>query len=185
MVSNAGADQPDQAARAAAQADQAASAPTQDNEPTAEVASLRDRLMRALAETENTRRQGERREQDARQFAITGFAREMLQVADNLRRAIEAGTAASEGGLLEGVAATDRILTQIFNRFGIEEIDALNKPFDPARHEAVLETDETDLPPGNVAAVLEPGYMLNDRLLRPARVVVAKSRQPSAQPAGQ
>lgn len=157
----------------------------QNNDTTSEIASLRERLMRALAETENTRRQGERRAQDAGQYAITNFARELLQVVDNLRRAIEAGAADREGsgidGLIEGVTATDRILTQILNRFGVEEIKALHQPFDPKKHEAVMATDETDQPPGSVAQVLETGYMLHDRLLRPARVVVAKPRQPSSQ----
>src|SRR3977135_4056247 len=94
-----------------------------DNDPASEIAALRDRLMRALAEIENTRRQGERRAQDAEQYAIANFARDLLQVVDNLRRAIDAGAGdaeASKGGsLLEGVAATERILTQILNRFGV------------------------------------------------------------------
>src|ERR1700682_3501886 len=106
-----------------------------ENDPASEIASLRERLMRALAETENTRRQGERRAQDAGQYAITNFARELLQVVDNLRRAIEAGAADREPGrtnrLSEVVPAPDRILTQILSRFGIEEIKALNQPFDP------------------------------------------------------
>jgi molecular chaperone GrpE len=160
-----------------------------ENERTSEIASLRDRLMRALAETENTRRQGERRAQDAQQYAITNFARELLQVVDNLRRAIEAGPADPEArkadGLLEGVAATERILMQILNRFGVREIGALNEPFDPKKHEAVMETDETEQPPGSVVQVLEDGYMLHDRLLRPARVVVAKSAQQPSQAAEQ
>ena len=155
-----------------------------ENKQTSEIASLRDRLMRALAETENTRRQGERRAQDAQQYAITNFARELLQVVDNLRRAIEASPADPEArkadGLLEGVAATERILMQILNRFGVREINALDQPFDPGKHEAVMETDETEQPPGNVAQVLENGYMLHDRLLRPARVVVAKPQQSSS-----
>jgi molecular chaperone GrpE len=158
-----------------------------DNDPAAEIASLRERLMRAVAETENTRRQGERRAEDARQYAITNFARELLQVVDNLRRAIDAGAAAAEAGkgegLIEGVAATERILTQILNRFGVRQLEALNAPFDPRKHEAVMETDETDQPPGSVVQVLEDGYMLDDRLLRPARVVVAKSPQQSSQAA--
>ena len=160
-----------------------------ENERTSEIASLRDRLMRALAETENTRRQGERRAQDAQQYAITNFARELLQVVDNLRRAIEASPADPEArkadGLLEGVAATERILMQILNRFGVREIGALNEPFDPKKHEAVMETDETEQPPGSVVQVLEDGYMLHDRLLRPARVVVAKSAQQPLQAAEQ
>jgi molecular chaperone GrpE len=80
--------------------------------------------------------------------------------------------------LIEGVAATDRILTQILNRFGVKELNALNEPFDPSKHEAVMETGETEQPPGSVVQVLENGYMLHDRLLRPARVVVAKPQQP-------
>jgi molecular chaperone GrpE len=156
-----------------------------DNSAATEIASLRERLMRALAETENTRRQGERRAQDAQQYAITDFARELLQVVDNLRRALNAAAPDTEtrsrNGLIEGVAATDRILTQILNRFGVREVDALNEPFDPMKHEAVMETDETEQPPGSVVQVLEDGYTLHDRLLRPARVVVAKSPQRSSQ----
>jgi molecular chaperone GrpE len=156
-----------------------------ENDLISEIASLRERLMRALAETENTRRQGERRAQDAQQYAITNFARELLQVVDNLRRAIDAGAAdaeAREGDrLIKGVAATERILTQILSRFGVEKLNALNEPFDPMKHEAVMETDETEQPPGNVAQVLENGYRIHDRLLRPARVVVARPRQPSPQ----
>jgi molecular chaperone GrpE len=158
-----------------------------DNDPASEIAALRERLMRALAETENTRRQGERRAQDAQQYAITNFSRELLQVVDNLRRALGTaeGDAGKADGLIEGVAATDRVLTQILNRFGVKEVDALNQPFDPDRHEAVMETDKTEQPPGSVVQVLENGYTLHDRLLRPARVVVAKSAQQPLQPAEQ
>lgn len=158
-----------------------------DNDPASEIASLRERLMRALAETENTRRQGERRAQDAGKYAITNFARELLQVVDNLRRALGAaeGDTGKVDGLIAGVAATDRVLTQILNRFGVKEVRALNLPFDPAKHEAVMETDQTEQPPGSVIQVLEKGYTLHDRLLRPARVVVGKSSQRSRQPAEQ
>ena len=93
--------------------------------------------------------------------------------------------AGKDDGLIQGVAATDRILTQILNRFGVREINALNEPFDPTKHEAVMQTEETEQPPGNVVQVLEDGYMLHDRLLRPARVVVAKSPQRSSQAAEQ
>jgi molecular chaperone GrpE len=127
--------------------------------------------------------------QDAQQFAITNFARELLQVVDNLRRAIDAGATDPEAtktdGLMEGVAATDRILTQVLNRFGVEEIKALNAPFDPRKHDAVMETDETDQLRGSVTQVLEDRYMLYDRLLRSARVVVAKAPQQSSQAAEQ
>jgi molecular chaperone GrpE len=168
--------------------DPSATGETKDSDLASENASLRERLMRALAETENTRRQGERREQDAQQYAIMNFARELLQVVDNLRRAVEAGATDAEAkeakkgdGLIEGVAATERILAQILNRFGVEEVNALNEPFDPMKHEAVMETDNTDQPPGSVVQVLENGYRLHDRLLRPARVVVARPQQPSPQ----
>jgi molecular chaperone GrpE len=158
-----------------------------DNDPVSEIAALRERLMRALAETENTRRQGERRAQEAQQYAITNFARELLQVVDNLRRALGAAEedAGKADGLIEGVAATDRVLTQILNRFGVKEVSALNQPFDPGKHEAVMETNQTEQPPGSVVQVLENGYTLHDRLLRPARVVVARSSQSSSQPAEQ
>jgi molecular chaperone GrpE len=146
---------------------------------------LRERLMRALAETENTRRQGERRTEQAQRYAIASFARELLQVVDNLQRAIGAGTNRADTGqqdpLIEGVTATDRILTEILKRFGVEEIKALNAPFDPERHEAVMEIDAVGQPPRNVVQVLENGYTLHDRLLRPARVAVAKAQQPSPQ----
>ena len=169
--------------------DPSASGEGKDNDLNSEITSLRERLMRALAETENTRRQGERRAQDAEQFAITNFARDLLQVVDNLRRAIDAGRPGADAkqgdGLLEGVAATDRVLTQILNRFGVREVSALNEPFDPTKHEAVMETPETEHPPGSVTQVLENGYMLHDRLLRPARVVVAKSAQQPSQAAEQ
>src|ERR1700692_3534110 len=169
--------------------DPSATGETKDSDLASENASLRERLMRALAETENTRRQGERREQDAQQYAITNFARELLQVVDNLRRAVEAGATDAgprkADGLIEGVAATDRILTQVLNRFGVEEIKALNAPFDPRKHEAVMETDQTEQPPGNVVQVLEDGYMLHDRLLRPARVGGGEAEQKSSQAAEQ
>jgi molecular chaperone GrpE len=148
----------------------------------AENASLRERLMRAVAETENTRRQGDRRAEDAQRYAITNFARELLEVVDNLHRAIEASAAQPDksetDGLVSGVVATDQLLARLLRRFGVEPINALNAPFDPAKHEAVMEVDAAGKSPRSVVEVLEDGYMLNDRLLRPARVVVTKS-QPS------
>jgi molecular chaperone GrpE len=168
--------------------DQADTGETEDN-GLSENAMLRDRLMRALAETENTRRQSERRAQDAQQYAIANFARELLQVVDNLRRAIDAdatrSATAERDGLIEGVVATDRILTQVLNRFGVKEIDALNAPFDPVKHEAVMEVDAAGQPPRSVVQVLENGYTLHDRLLRPARVVVARPQHSSSQAAEQ
>src|SRR5581483_5792201 len=146
----------------------------------AENASLRERLLRALADAENARRQRDLRAEDAQRYAITNFARELLEVVDNLRRAIEASPAqdkAERDGLVGGVVATDRLLAKILKRFGVEPINALNAPFDPAKHEAVMEVDETGKPPRSVVEVLEAGYMLHDRLLRPARVAVANSQR--------
>jgi molecular chaperone GrpE len=153
----------------------------------AENQSLRDRLLRALAEAENTRRRADRAAGDARRNALAEFARELLAVADNLRRAIAAAEGPAEAGdatLREGVRATERMLEVGFERFGIHRIEALGQKFDPQRHEAVMEVADTEHEPGTVLRVAEDGYMIGDRLLRPARVVVAK-RPSDQQPAGQ
>jgi molecular chaperone GrpE len=141
----------------------------------AENASLRDRLLRALAEVENTRRRADRAGEDARRRAIAEFGRELLAVADNLRRAIAAERTEEDDAILrEGVRATERMLTLAFERFGIRRIDALGQPFDPQRHEAVMEVADVSQAPGTVLRVAEDGYMIDDRLLRPARVVIAR-----------
>ena len=147
----------------------------------AENASLRDRLLRAFADAENIRRQADRAISDARKFAIADFARELLIVIDNLERTIHAAdtgdkNAPDTAALVEGVKATLQIFLRILERFGVRRIDAEGQPFDPNLHEAVMEDDEPSAPPGTVTRVLEPGYMLQDRLLRPARVAVAKRR---------
>jgi molecular chaperone GrpE len=150
----------------------------------AENASLRDRLLRALADAENTRRQAERTASDARQYAVSDFARELLAVADNLQRAIAAAERqplAEDAPLIEGVRGIDRLLASIFERFGVRRIAALGEPFDPNLHEAMMELDETSGPPGTVASVLEDGYTIHDRLVRPARVAVVKRGANSSQ----
>jgi molecular chaperone GrpE len=145
----------------------------------AENASLRDRLLRALADAENIRRRAERTAEEARQYAISDFARELLMVADNLKRTIAAAAERPETVeddlLIEGVRATERLLEQTLSRFGIRKIDALGERFDPSLHEAVMEADDGSQPPGTVVRVVEDGYTIHDRLLRPARVVVARS----------
>ena len=143
----------------------------------AENASLRDRLLRALADAENVRRQADRAIAEARKFAIADFARELLVVVDNLQRtidAIESKAASQNAALLEGIGATQRIFTQTLNRFGVHEIEALGRRFDPNLHEAITEVDDPSQPPGTVVRVVERGYTIHDRLLRPARVFVAK-----------
>jgi molecular chaperone GrpE len=146
-----------------------------------ENASLKDRLLRALAEAENTRRQASRAADDARKFAIADFARELLIVVDNLQRTIDAADAqgpstTENAALIEGVQATLRVLLQALERFGVRRIQALGQRFDPNLHEAVMEVDDPAQPPGTVTQVVEPGYTIHDRLLRPARVVVSKRR---------
>ncbi|OSI31052.1 nucleotide exchange factor GrpE [Bradyrhizobium canariense] len=147
-----------------------------------ENAALRDRLLRALADAENARQRGERRAKDARQYAIADFARELLTVLDNLHRAIAAAEQhpakmADDSSLLEGIKATERILTSTLERFAVRRIEALGAKFDPALHEAVMQVEDGEHDPGTVVQVLEDGYVIHERLLRPARVAVAKRRQ--------
>jgi molecular chaperone GrpE len=151
----------------------------------AENASLRDRLLRALADAENMRRRAERTAQDARRYAISDFVRELLPVADNLQRTIlaaerQAPETAADAAMIEGVRATLRLLMQALERFGVRKIEALGARFDPALHEAMMEADDPSHPPGTVVRVMEDGYTIHDRLLRPARVVVAKQRRDSS-----
>jgi len=149
----------------------------------AENASLRDRMLRALAEAENTRRRAERAAQDARQYAVADFARELLPVVDNLQRSIaaaerHAAATPEEAALIDGVRAVERILMHALEEFGIRRMDARGAPFDPTLHEAIMEEDDAASPPGTVVGVVEDGYTINDRLLRPARVAVARRRSP-------
>ena len=161
----------------AAEADNTAESVT----PAAENASLRDRLLRSLADAENTRRRAERTAADARQYAISDFAAELLAVVDNLQRAIASAEDQPEqmpleAALLDGVRATQRLLLATLARFGVRKIDALEAPFDPALHEAIIEVEDESRPPRSVVSVLEDGYTIHDRLLRAARVAVAKPR---------
>lgn len=146
-----------------------------------ENAVLRDQLLRALADGENTRRQAERTASDARQYAVLEFAREILGVDDNLQRAIAAAERQQhrpneDASLIEGVRATQRMLESVFERFGVRKISALAARFDPNLHEAVMEVDDASSPSGTVARVFEDGYTLHDRLVRPARVSIVRRR---------
>ena len=148
----------------------------------AENESLRDRLLRALADAENTRRRAEQTAREARQYAIADFAREMLIIADNLKRTVDAtehGDSAEDAALIEGVRATECLLEHTLSRFGIHKIEALGERFDPNLHEAVMQVDDPSQPAGTVVRVLEDGYMIHDRLLRPARVFVAGGAIPA------
>jgi molecular chaperone GrpE len=114
---------------------------------------------------------------EERRHAHAPFARELLPVLDNLQRALEAARQQGETGpLVQGVALVQSQLRDVFARFGITPIDALGQPFDPNLHEAVMQVPRDDVAPGTVVQVLEPGYRLHERVLRPARVAVAAPR---------
>ena len=155
----------------------------------AEVAGLKDELLRALAETENVRRRGQRERDDLRKYAAGPVVKDLLSVADNLARALDsvAAESLSDDGplksLVEGVQMTQRELAQAFERHAIHEIEALGRKLDPHVHEAMFEVPDPTRPNGTVVQVVQPGYMLHDRLLRPARVGVAKGG-PAAAPSG-
>ncbi|WP_044560596.1 nucleotide exchange factor GrpE [Azospirillum sp. B4] len=147
----------------------------------AEVASLKDQLLRSMAEAENTRRRAQKEREDTAKYAVSGFAKELLAVADNLRRAIDAVPAETRAGneqvntLLTGVEATERQLTAAFDRAGIVKLEPMGQPFDPNFHQVVAEVDGTDKPAGTVVTILQPGYTIQGRLLREAMVCVAKA----------
>ncbi|WP_088347003.1 MULTISPECIES: nucleotide exchange factor GrpE [Rhodomicrobium] len=150
-------------------------APEAEEQP--DVGDLEDRLMRALAEQENIRARGRREMERAVQFAGSQLSADLLDTADNLQRAIgsipESALADTTiRQLFEGLLATERALLAAFARHGIVSIDALGKPYDPALHEAVQIVPDEGQGPGVVSAVLKPGYMHHDRLLRPAAVHV-------------
>jgi len=150
-----------------------------------ELAEQKDRLLRALAETENVRRRAERERDDAGRYAIAAFAKDLLNVADNLRRALESVDPAGDAGdeklktFWEGVELTERELLAAFGRHGIKKIEPIDVPFDYQYHEAIVELPNTGKPQGMVVQLFQAGYLLRDRLLRPARVAVAKGDAPS------
>jgi molecular chaperone GrpE len=147
----------------------------------AQVAELRDKFLRAVAETENVRKRAEREIADERVYGVTGFARDILVVADNLVRTLDAVAAearsSAEGplkALLEGVELTDRELQKALAKNGIRRIDPQGEKFDPNFHQAVFEVPDANVPAGRVAQVIQPGYAIGSRVLRPAMVGVSK-----------
>jgi molecular chaperone GrpE len=147
-----------------------------------EVADLREKHLRALADAENTRRRAERERHDASQYAVTRFARDMLVVSDNLKRALdhlpeEAKTEASGAvkAVLEGVEATERQLAATLERHNVRAIDTADAKFDPHLHQAIAEVPAEGKPPGSIVNVVQTGYVIADRLLRPAMVTVARN----------
>jgi molecular chaperone GrpE len=182
---------------AAGGADAAGSADTAGDDAVArlqaENAELKDRTLRTLADMENLRRRTEREVKDAGQYAIAAFARDMLTVGDNLRRAIEAiGPAARESAdsslrtLLDGVEMTEREMLKSLEKHGVRRLSPQGERFDPNLHQAMFEMPDASVPSGTVVQVVQDGYVIGDRVLRPALVGVAKGgpRAAKDQPAG-
>lgn len=147
----------------------------------AENTDLKDKLLRLMADMENLRRRTAREIVDARTYAVTNFARDMLNVADNVRRAIESvpeeASSTAEGafkGLIEGIDLTERDLLNTLERHGVKKLDPQGQKFDPNVHQAMFEVPNPDVPSGTVVQVVQSGYVIGDRVLRPALVGVAK-----------
>ncbi|MDD3445308.1 MAG: nucleotide exchange factor GrpE [Zavarzinia sp.] len=174
-----------EASAAPAETEAAPASPTVESLQ-AEVADLKDRVLRAFAEAENLRRRAEREREDTAKYAVTKFARDLTSVADNLRRALESvpAEARTEGGaltnLLDGVEMTERELLSAFEKAGISKIDpALGEKADPNKHEVLFEVPGTGQPGGSVIQVVQTGYQIHGRLLRAAKVGVAKAEAPA------
>ena len=147
----------------------------------AENAELRDRFLRMAAEMENLRRRTERDVKDAKSYSVANFARDMLAVSDNLRRAIDAVPAEKREGadqtlaaLLEGVELTERSMLSALERHGVKEIEAEGGRFDPNFHQAMFEIPNQNVPNGTVLQVVQAGFTIGERVLRPAMVGVSK-----------
>lgn len=157
--------------------------PVQDDRLTQlerELADAKQQVLYAHADTQNVRRRLEKDAQDARAYAATGFARDMLSVKDNLERALDAMPADMKGHesfapLVTGIEATARELDAVFARNGITRIDAVGHKLDPNRHQAMMELPSADAEPGTIVQEMQAGYMIKERLLRPAMVGVAKA----------
>jgi len=146
-----------------------------------EAAEARDKMLRTLAEMENLRKRTAREVSDARTYGISGFARDVLDIADNLQRAldavpVEARAAADPGlkALIEGVELTERSLHNALEKNGVRRFDPAGEKFDPNVHQAMYEIPDPSVPAGTIAQVIQSGYMIGERVLRPALVGVAK-----------
>jgi molecular chaperone GrpE len=157
-----------------------------------EAADLRDRMLRTLAEMENLRKRTTREVADARAYGITGFARDVLDIADNLQRALDAVPVETRESadpmlkaLIEGVVLTERSLLSALEKNGVKKFDPHGEKFDPNFQQAMYEVPDASVPPGTVVQVVQAGYTIGDRVLRPALVAVAKggTKAPAAAPA--
>ena len=136
-----------------------------------------DSYTRAVAELDNYRKRVEREIDQARKFGVERFAQQLLTVADALEAGIRAGTENPGPALLEGAEATLRELNKAFDKAGVKVIDPKGQPFDPNWHEAMVAQESSEVPPNTVLSVVQKGYSLNGRLLRPARVIVSKAAE--------
>jgi molecular chaperone GrpE len=157
----------------------------------AEVVDLKDKWLRAHAEVENIRKRAEREREEAAKYSITKLARDIVHVGDNFQRAIDAvpaGAAEKDSALksfLEGVTMTERELLNALDRHGIKRVQPMNEPFNPHLHQAVAQVPRTDVPTGTIVEVYQAGYMIEERILRPAMVGVAQGGpKPPATPEG-
>jgi molecular chaperone GrpE len=148
----------------------------------AELAELKDRSLRALADAENTRRRAQREVVEARKYAASGIVKDLLNVSDNLRRALESvpdelrAQDEQVKNLVVGVELVEKDLLNAFEKHGVKKIEPLGEPFNHEYHQAMYEVENTGKPSGTVVQLLQPGYVLHDRLLRPAMVAVAKDK---------
>jgi len=165
---------PDAAASGVAQA-------AAEADPAALAAALKDKLLRTLAEMENLRKRTEREVADARLYGVASFARDMLVIADNMRRALDAVApemrASAQAGvkaLIDGVELTERELAKALEKNGVRQFTPQGEKFDPNLHQAMFEVPDASVPAGSVVQVVQPGYMIGERVLRPALVGVSK-----------
>lgn len=152
-------------------------------------ADLTDRLLRAHADMENLRKRTEREKSDAGKYAITKFANDIVGIVDNFQRAVSSVQPsamehdATLKGVVDGVLMTERAFLQVLERYGVKRIDPLGQPFNPNMHQAVMEQESVEVPTGTVLRVFQLGYMIEDRVLRPAMVVVSRGGAKAAKPA--
>jgi len=146
----------------------------------AELESVRADYLRALADVQNTKRMADKRIQDNTRYAVSNLAKALLTVADNMERALAAAPAEARAAdahlnnLAVGVEMTEKDLMNALGQYGVAKVDALNQPFDPNLHQAVQELEDKTVPAGTIVQVFQAGYVISDRLLRPAMVVVSK-----------
>ena len=163
-----------------------AAAKTKIAELEKKIVEIKDQALRALAEADNTRKRAERAKEDTAKFAVSSFARDLLSVADNLRRALGAMPPEAREknpeliNIHTGISAIERDLLRVFENNGIKRIDPINQKFDANQHEVMFEVESPNQPAGTVVQVIDPGFLIHERLLRPARVGVSKGEIPPA-----